>query len=496
MEFQNRAPSAGVLLSLYGLAIFCAALFGLSFLGDIEVSAAIPTATLISLTALPGVAALTMPGHDLFSPFQLVAAYFLVYYGARAAYLQLDPSALRLGLLEYDDYLPLATWLAVLTFAIFAASYAIARSKTPAKYVLRLCPQLPQRAPMLRLMVLSVLGLIAHLYILSYGVIIGQTYTQSGMREMTENPIPGWLVPVSGLVEIAFCVATIYAMSPDVSRRDRRLCKWFAWISLVLIVFKTVSQGIREYVLLALALWVLCHHYKRHRLRVGAVALVVMSGMLVFHVFQVLRGTLVLRAPESLGDIPELISSSIQSFGALSANDFTRLPKEYSVFDRSQGIDALTLVVKYTPERVPWGLGDSYVNIPIQLFVPRALWADKPILNRHQDFERDYMGIHFFAQASPHVFADFYSNFAVFGLVAGAVAFGMAFKYLYLLQACASARKEILLVYSYLILNAVHKLEADFVAGSVIMVRAIIMIALVLWFLSARRRDQQQEALA
>jgi hypothetical protein len=430
-----------------------------------------------------------MRGRDLFSPFQLVAGYFFLYYGARSAYLQLNPSAPRLGLLEYDDYLPAAAWLATLAFCAFAAGYAAVRTAAPAKYVLRICPRLPQRPPILRLIVLAGAGVLAHLYILSYGIIVGRTYTQSGMKEMTENPIPGWLLPLSGLVEISLCVAVIYAMSSDVPAHLRRVCKWFAWICFLLIAFKTVSQGIREYVLLALALSVMCYHYRRRRLGVRIVAIVLAIGMLVFHTFQVFRGTLILRPPKTLGDVAELVGSSIESFSSLSAEDFANNAGG-SVLDRSQGIDALSLVVKYTPERAPWGFGSSYVGIPIQLFVPRALWSDKPILQTHHDFERIYMGIPFYAQASQHVFADFYSNFAVFGLIAGALAFGMAFKSFYLLQMFSHGRKEILLLYSYVILNAVHKLEADFVAGTVIMVRAIVMVALAVYFLSARQSYQ------
>ena len=125
------------------------------------------------------------------------------------------------------------------------------------------------------------------------------------------------------------------------------------------------------------------------------IAVALACGMLVFvHTFQVLRGSLILRAPEALSDLPELVGSSIRSFGSLSGKDFTDLTMG-PLLDRSQGIDSLSLVVKYTPDPVPWGLGSSYIDIPVQLFVPRALWADKPILKRHQDFERTYMGIHF-----------------------------------------------------------------------------------------------------
>ena len=481
-----RSHFASLLVPLCAVALFGTVLCVLCFAGSVEISAALPTAVLITLTALPGIAALTMRGQDLFSPFQLVACYFLLYYGVRAASLQLDPYTTRLGVLEYDDYVPTAAWLAALAFGSFALGYMVCRSPAPANYVLRVCPRLPRRPPIIRLIALAGFGVLAHMYILSYGVIAGRTYTQSGMKDMTENPIPGWLPPCSGLVEIAFCVAVIYAMSSDVSSRDRIICKWFAWICVLLVVFKTVSQGIREYVLLALALWVLCHHYKRRRVGAAAVAVVLASGVFVFSIFRLVRENLSLKTPETLSDVTEIVGSSIESFGSLSASDFANLPVS-SVFDRSQGIDSLSLVVKYTPERAPWGLGISYADIPLQLFVPRALWADKPILKSHQDFERTYMGIHFFAQASEHVFADFYSNFAVFGVVIGAFLFGIAFRSFYFLQALAQGRKEILLIYAYLILNAVHKLEADFVAGSVIMVRAMVMVAISLWFLCAVR---------
>lgn len=182
--YFSRPLSLSVLPALYAGALFSAVLFTLLFIGAVDISAAIPTAFLISLTALPAITALVVRGQDLFSPFQLVAGYFVIYYGARVAYLQLNPRALRLGLLEYDDYLPTAAWLAALAFGAFAAGYGLTRSKTSAKYLLRIYPRLPKHAPIIRLMALAGIGLAAHLYILSYGVIVGRTYTQNGMRDI------------------------------------------------------------------------------------------------------------------------------------------------------------------------------------------------------------------------------------------------------------------------------------------------------------------------
>jgi hypothetical protein len=467
------------------LSVFGTVLTALHFLGGIEAGAAIPTATLISFTLLPAAAALTAGKKDIFSPLQLVAGYFFLYYGARAAYLQLNPHALRLGVLAYDDYLPEAVWLGALAFGAFAGGYTLARSEAPAKYVLRICPKLPPTVPLIRIAALAAIGVLAHLSILSYGVIVGRTYTQSGMKEMGENPIPGWLPPCSGLVEIAFCLATIYALSSDVRRSERRLCKGLALTCFGLTVFKTLSQGIREYVLLALALWAFAYHYQRRPVGLGVLGVVAASGFILFPTIELFRGTLIQTTggtPQTFEEVSDLVNYSIDYFRSISVKDFANLGLT-SVFDRSQGIDALSLVVKYTPERSPWGMGSSYIDIPVQLFVPRALWADKPILNRHQEFERTYMGIQFVAQASPHVFADFYSNFAVFGLVAGAVGFGMAFKYFYLVLKHSSGRKEVLLLYCYLILSGFHQLEAEFVSGTVIMVRAVVMVVFTLWFL-------------
>jgi hypothetical protein len=477
------------LLMVCVLSVFGAVLTTLHFLGDVDIEAAIPTAVLISLTLLPAATALTVRKQDLFSPLQLVAGYFFLYYGARAAYLQLNPDAARLGALAYDDYLPEAAWLGALAFCAFAAGYALARSEVPAKFVLRVCPTLPPTVPVIRIAALAAIGLLAHSSILSYGIVVGRTYTQSGMKEMGENPIPGWLPPVSGLVEIAFCLATIYALSSDGRMSKRRLCKGLALTCFGLTVFKTLSQGIREYALFALALWAFSYHYSRRRVGIGVLGAVAASGFMLFPTIELFRSTLIQTTggtPQTLEQVSALANYSIEYFRSISLPDFASLGLK-SVFDRSQGIDALSLVVKYTPERSPWGLGRSYVDIPVQLFVPRALWTDKPILNRHQEFERSYMGIQFFAQASPHVFPDFYSNFGILGLVFGAVGFGMAFKYCYLVLKHSSGRKEILLLYCYLILSGVHQLEAEFVSGTVIMVRAVIVVAFTLWFLSVRQ---------
>jgi hypothetical protein len=474
-------------LALGAIALFAMTL-GILCACGVDPWAALPTATLVTITAVPGIAALTSRELDLFSPLQLVALYFLLYYGIRAAILQVDPTAMRLGVLEYEDYVPAGVWLAIVAFVSFACGYIVTRSTAPATFVLQACPRLPRRAPFLRLLIIAVIGVIAHVLTLSYGVIIGRTYTQSGMKDMIDNPIPGWLPPCSGLVEIAFCIAVVYAMSSDVSLRDRKLCKLLAWACVGVAIFKTVSQGIREYVLLVFVLWVFCHHYKKKHVRGVAISLFLVLGILVFSTFRLLRDNLAFTAPENLSDVTEVVTTSMTAFGSLSWSDWLNLPIG-SIFDRSQGIDALTLVAKYTPERAPWGLGSDYADIPFQLFVPRALWPDKPVLSGHHDFERTYLGLQVFAQASQHVFSDFYRNFGVVGLAMGSLLFGIGFKWMHLLKTLSGGRKEILVIYAYVLLNGVHKMESDFVAGTVIMVRAMVMVGLAIWFLSAVRRD-------
>lgn len=483
---------------LIAIALFGVVLFVLHFGGSVGVLDSLPTALLVTFTVAPLLAGVLSSRYDLFSPFHLVAAYFFLCYGARCIYVALNPHAIRLGLLEYDDYLPTAAWMALAAYGAFAVGYASQRSPAFAKRILRILPQFPRRAPIGRLVFLAGVGIVAHICILYYGVVIGHTYTQSGMREMAESPIPGWLPPCAGLVEIVFCIATLYAMGSNVTRQSRVFCKWLAWTCFALALFKTLSQGIREYILLVLALWVLCYHYQRRRVRAGTIAAVLAGGMIIFPFVQVLREISAGRAsgtPSNLVDVANLANNSVAYLRSLSAADVANIALS-SVFDRSQGIDALSLVAKYTPERAAWGLGSSYLDIPMQLFVPRALWADKPIVNAHQDFERAYMGIRFFAQASPHIFSDFYSNFALPGLLTGGFILGFLFKHFYLMLKYSAMRTEVLFIYVYVVLNAIHQFEAAFVASSVIMVRLVIVVTLTTFILSMDRRHDHSAVSA
>jgi hypothetical protein len=53
------------------------------------------------------------------------------------------------------------------------------------------------------------------------------------------------------------------------------------------------------------------------------------------------------------------------------------------------GDDSMERVLEYTPERVPFWEGETYASIPF-MFIPRALWPDKPTRHFWNKFGRTY----------------------------------------------------------------------------------------------------------
>jgi hypothetical protein len=150
---------------------------------------------------------------------------------------------------------------------------------------------------------------------------------------------------------------------------------------------------------------------------------------------------------------------------------------------RQFGVDALALVIKYTPERRPFGFGASYLTIPEQALLPRQLWRDKPIYIPTDDFERDYLGVPPGGFTSMHVISNLYQNFHLFGVVAGCFALGVGFQLFYL--GCAPWTRNGMRVFAYALLlpGMVHALEGEPVVNCVVYLRTGLLLLLVMMIL-------------
>jgi hypothetical protein len=459
----------------------------ITVVGEASFKETVPPATLIVLTTIPFLPRITNKTFDVLTPLHLVAGYFFLYYGGKAAYLQLVPSAHRLGFLPYDDYLPYACTLASACFIVFVTGYSLTRSKSGAGMI-RYCPLLPHRVPTVRIVMLAALGATAHILELRDGVVLGRTYSRQGLNDIAENPIPGWIPMASHLLELAFAVAALYAFPrSDRSPRDKLKAITLTACIGFLCVVKSISQGIKEPIIVATAMAILIYHYTRKPISIAIAG--VLASLVVLTVVPTMglfRGKLIEEAggtPQSFEEFWLSMRYGADYFRSMTWEDYKTSTLDF-LFSRSHGVDALSLVMKYTPERAPYGYGASYLEIPVQMLVPRSLWTGKPIQSGSRNFERTYMNIDWIAQSSPHLFADWYRNFWYPGAIFISLVMGVMFKHLYTYLCLRGERKSAVLLYSYLVIQAVHAFESDFEMFAVIMVRVTVLIVVTLWILT------------
>lgn len=134
------------------------------------------------------------------------------------------------------------------------------------------------------------------------------------------------------------------------------------------------------------------------------------------------------------GDLASLASNVQRSLLAASEAEAspTALGDGDSTFDpiaeRFHGLSSLALVMRYTPERQEWLLGKPIVLVPLNMFIPRALWPSKPQVAEFAEvFRREYWGIApgDSTAVAPSLLGDLWAQLHIVGVLVGSLLFGV-----------------------------------------------------------------------
>jgi hypothetical protein len=101
--------------------------------------------------------------------------------------------------------------------------------------------------------------------------------------------------------------------------------------------------------------------------------------------------------------------------------------------ERLHGLTSLALVIRYTPERHPYRLGEQFLLTPVVMVVPRLLWPDKPQPGEFtRIFKRFYWGSNAGDRTSvaPSQLGGFWSDFGFPGVFVGMTLAGLLFGFL------------------------------------------------------------------
>jgi hypothetical protein len=161
---------------------------------------------------------------------------------------------------------------------------------------------------------------------------------------------------------------------------------------------------------------------------------------------------------------------------------------------RQAGIDALALVMKYTPDPRPFGLGESLVRDFISGVIPRQLWRDKPFFSASREFEQNYLGMpgSYDGHSSPQVLADLYANFWLAGVVGGMLSLGVFLRWFYLFCAPGPNSPAGLLFYALLLPPLLHMMEATLAVIEINFSRLVLFVILGAFFFGVRNNKNEQ----
>jgi oligosaccharide repeat unit polymerase len=465
---------------------------------DLRAYQAVPIAVLLGLAG-QRLAELALSRHqDLFEPVNLVAAYFILYFAFRAIYVLGWAGVPRLGFFFYDDYLPAALWCASLGYVAFTAGYY----SNIAKRILARLPESrlawPRTAPGVRIGLLLIAGFAAWLYLFRHDAFVVGAVGEEAGRRFHEDPMPGIAVVLGSLLDCGWVAVCIAVMRKQ--RKTNQVTIWaVAGLAIVLLTVRLAYTGGKQYLLEPLLQAGLVYHYLRRRLRLRhAVLLGIPCAFLAFGALNAYRFVIIGEsggAPTSFTDLLSRVSYAFDYFTSDRTDGLQKSALE-SLMQRQFGVDALALVMKYTPDRRPFGFGESYLTIPEQTFVPRQVWKDKPIYIPTDDFERDYLGVPPGGFTSMHVISDLYQNFNIVGVVVGLFGIGIVFQLLYLACAPGTRNGIRILAYAVLMPGLVHALEAEPVVNSVVFIRLAILLFLVVKLLGTRAAQDENKGLA
>jgi hypothetical protein len=491
------SPALPASTSLYaisgsGLYIWAGAALGLLlFLVfrylDVSLAVALPLSVLIALIGWRFFRLTFSPKQsDVFHPAILVAGYFVMYFAVRAFYLSTFPFLARLGRNPYDDYLPGALWCASAGYVAF--SFGVG-SKAANRWSWRMpvvTHKLLRTLSVSRFLLLIAIGFGSLVYLFKIGLAVGNY----GNLQFQRNPPPGLIVLLANLLDLSWVALWVYMIVPTKNSR-----RGFAWLLLgmlfCILCVKLAISGGKVALIQPLMEAAIVFHYGKRRFRlwemliIGAPTVMLTFGLINFYRFVVVGPH---GSPRSISDVFSRVSSAGLALNS-QLGTYTKQSALEQMVDRNAGIDALALIMKYTPDPFPYAFGRSWLEIPAT-FVPRQIWKSKPINIPSAEFEVTYMGVprNFNGFSSMHFIGDLYRNFSWAGILCGMFFLGAWLRFFYLFCSPSRHNPTGIFLYAALFPEIVHSLEADVGYAFINVSRALVLAIGVAIFLGARFR--------
>jgi hypothetical protein len=148
-------------------------------------------------------------------------------------------------------------------------------------------------------------------------------------------------------------------------------------------------------------------------------------------------------------------------------------------------INSVAVVVRDTPQWVPYARGSTIFMPAVAGFIPRAFWPDKPIMQSGREFGRTFRVTNYITRAThigPTITGELYWNFGLIGVIVGMAAIGSIVRMLYRRYGGLGRVSPVALaIHIVLLVEWVHFVGAVIANGGVVILRLVIMLEATRW---------------
>jgi len=324
------------------------------------------------------------------------------------------------------------------------------------------------------ILALYMLGFAARLYSIKKGL---YGYVSNLSLFETSLAFQQWLAVASMLTKIALTIAWIEILSNKMNRLGRGL---FYCLILIEVFFGLVS-GMKGAVIGVLFPIVFLYYYFKRRLPWKLIGATVIVLALLIPINASYRDMVALGKIDTrsiASPLSGVVSATFKAFSSAQSTNLLRQDVDWFV-RRFSFLHSINAIINQTPQKQPFWYGRYYWQIPALVFIPRAVWVNKPCLNYGKWFAITYLGYPQETRTSVAVtlVGDLYLNFGVVGVILGMFLLGLCFYFLYQ-KFRSSSSKVTLLVYT-MIFPLITSHEIGLVEISVAAIRLAIITAII-----------------
>lgn len=430
------------------------------------------------LCSIPFIVAIKQNVFKLEEPIHWITLLYFVFFAGRALYL-LCGAENRSGIV-FDYYEMVNPMLAVVALGLVSLLSGYYLVKTERLFKLAKAPSktIDANALFFNVGILFLIGASIQIYYISKG---WHTSFEANLR-LEEVPLYAMAI---GYLQVFSTFAFLFGLALYYSANRPHSMRFFLWgvIFLLEIIFAFLSGAKTRFIPLVIGPILIKAFYEK---KVPWLQLFLCLFAIIFFIFPLVNmyreACSIIQDDDVLRRLWLVGGYMANRLSSISILDYF-FTSFHTVMNRMAGFDSLALVLKYTPDVMPYQYGKTIIVAPL-LLIPTFLWPGKyqflESVASGVRFGQEYYGIeNSVSGVSITQIGELYLNFHLFGIVIGMFLMGILYRFIYMWW---TRERDPLRVGAYTMLFTLFvPIEYWFATGYGNLLKQMILLSLVIW---------------